>query len=655
MKCISRRVALQGAIASTAIGLFGCGGGEPLDGTTADAPDMQAMGVRSANPSAADLLQTEAPAIDAAKYRSSQRYLFQTIPAANIPPRISGSAYSLEQYGPTREYVDKHVGWPWDQAGGDWIDAGGVRHGTAPWFAAPLNAVKGNTASAAYAVDATMLVNRVQAEGRPLAILLTRTGAARSMAALKSATPPRIDVSYADGESATLDCRVTALSSSSTSMPVTMGPKMSLPCFLEFEQPCKPVVSATLHLMILEHWSGASELRGWLLDPPKNTDPVRLGVAQQAGPLDLDIDQLPSIIGAHRYLDGTALADFALPGSINVGAEREFDPAIWGNGASDTTKLPHRGLGKWINVGANDWSVVGSGYEGEGFQALAPGCGALRIHMPATPGLLDGSLVGYSGTAAANAYIYLPEHLFGRLDRIFVRHYFRLGSSGPYAPGIGNRLHVYQTKQADGTLAAPAWTDAGGKFGIMPEHTTSVGGVSGSAGGGNGWQMRMSWSDCDAGMGGPDEGGWSAGYHLYDFWVNQPQGYSYYGDNGRKSKFGQRGGLGGILYANQWYCMESELKLNTVMSDGPGFLPDGEIRTWIDGHLAFERTGMVFRTLPIADMAYNATKLRPCRELGIRGLWFNWFHGGKTKNVVDRTMFVTGLAWGHEYIGPMSL
>jgi hypothetical protein len=63
------------------------------------------------------------------------------------------------------------------------------------------------------------------------------------------------------------------------------------------------------------------------------------------------------------------------------------------------------------------------------------------------------------------------------------------------------------------------------------------------------------------------------------------------------------------------------------------------------------------RSLPLQrDMARDRNVyLPPARELGIRDLWFNWFHGGLTKSSRDRVLFLTGLAWGTEYIGPMRL
>lgn len=255
-------------------------------------------------------------------------------------------------------------------------------------------------------------------------------------------------------------------------------------------------------------------------------------------------------------------------------------------------------------------------------------------------------VVGYSGTLAGNGMIFLPESLFGRLGRIFVRYYVRIGT--PYAPTANQRYEVYNNP------GSSDWTTMAGKFGIGPDHTTSYGGVSGTSGGGHGWQMRLIWADCDAGTAGPDEGGWGTGFHLYDFAYNNPPGHQLGGDSASE-RWGKIGGSGGVLYSGQWYCIETELKLNTVSNSGSGFTPDGELRAWVDGRMVYERTGMVFRTLPLVSAPYNSELLRPCRELGVRGLWLNWFHGGKTLASMDRTLFYTGLVWAKNYIGPMNL
>ena len=81
--------------------------------------------------------------------------------------------------------------------------------------------------------------------------------------------------------------------------------------------------------------------------------------------------------------------------------------------------------------------------------------------------------------------------------------------------------------------------------------------------------------------------------------------------------------------------------------------PDGEVRVWIDGRLAFERTGVVMRSLPLDQPPPG--RMGPVRDLGIAHLWFNWFHGGLTRNSIDRVVFITGLAYGEAYIGPMKI
>jgi hypothetical protein len=292
----------------------------------------------------------------------------------------------------------------------------------------------------------------------------------------------------------------------------------------------------------------------------------------------------------------------------------------------------------------NNWTKVDSSYTGDGFEPLAPGLGAMRVAMPAAPGLGDGSAIGYSGSLGANAFLFLPEPDFGRLKRIFVRYYLRLA---PYTPTSAKRYQFLQ----DGI---PVWADLAGKTGISPSHVTTWGGVSGSAGGGRGWQMRLGWQDCDNGQGGPDEAGISLGLHTYDYQHNNPVPYGIT-DRSKDTEFGREGGLGGIIYHGRWYCVELEVDLNTVMAGAPGYLKDGAIRMWLDGRLAFERTGMVVRSLPLFDPsgADPLLTIKPCRELGHRDLWFNWYHGGKTPNTIDRTLFFTGLAWSRSYIGPM--
>lgn len=584
------------------------------------------------------------------RYRTAQRYLLQGVPTRELASRVTGGRPLLwDQFGPTYTHVDAHTGWPWSRPGGDWLDATGIRHGPNPWFSVPMTEPLGPDGLSHYFVDVSRLVQQVQARNRWLALLLMARNTARSIGGSVAASrgAPAIDVVYSDGTRERLRCRVAGQISPSSQLPATALAEVKLPACLEFERPHSTVASARLRFVVTDHWSGQQpSIDGFLLDPPVNAEPVRLGLAQLAAPLDAGLESQPEVIGVHRYLDGRPQADFVHPGVRQFSSEHLFDPAIYGTGAEDRGRLPHAGLGKWINAGPA-MALVPSTYLGDGFAPLAPGLGALRLQMPATPGVRDGSVVGNDGTLGGHARIFLPEHLFGRLDRLFVRYYVRLGVAGP-----GQRLPRLQVRHIPGQ---DAWTNLSGKFGIGPDHTTSQGGVSGTSGGPAGWQMRLAWYECDADQDGPDERGWAPGFHLYDFQGNNPVGHRYGRDRPAQfERWGQRGGTGGLLYVGHWYCIETELKLNTVTSTGQGYLPDGELRAWVDGRQVYEQTGMVFRSLPPQGLPYNPSRLRPCRELGVCSLWLNWFHGGQTVNTMDRTLFYTGLAWAKKYIGPMA-
>ena len=627
--------------------LGACSGGGTADAATAAAAAPLGTPPASAptTPAAAGPAPVQATITGA--YRPGQTYLFQSIGVAKYTSTLGGSSYDADAWGPTYAHVDFYSGWTWANPGGDWIDAALAPQGAVPWASFGADAVAGSNAVHTYTgVDATAMVQYCQQHGRWLAVIARASGAPRAMAGTFSSLgpPPSIAVTYADGSSATLKCRLVAWSTSSSSVPLTTRDSTGLPCFIEFDKPAAPVTSATLSMTVTEHWSGSAASIGlYLCNPPINAEPVTgtADLASQAGAQDVGIAAVPGVIGAQRYVDGTALTDFAIPGPANHTAEMFYDPALWG-GAPDLTKWPHTAVGKWINVPSN-LSLVNSAYIGDGFAPLAPGLGALKLVMP-DGGIQTGQEGGYTGTVASNMKLFMPFDDMGLLDHIFVRYYMRLGAPQVRTPA--DRREVRQS-------GVPKWSDMGGKFGIGPSHSTTYGGTSGSSGGGNGWQMRHAWAECEAAQGGPDEAGLIPGWHLYDFQSANPVGYRYGGESQNQNNWGQKGGLGSVLYAGRWYCVETEIKLNSVNPADNTFQPDGVLRTWIDGRLAYERTGMVFRTLPIYSPAYNGDYIRPCRQLGIKDLWWNWYNGGTTQSTANRTQFMTALVWARQRIGGM--
>ncbi len=600
-------------------------------------------------------------------YRSTQAYLFSSIIKAKEPARIAGgSDLNLDTVGPHRDYVDYSSGWRWRNAGGDWIDADGVSMGSRPYASVLTNAASGSSAGADYIADVTAAVQRVESAGRWNAWIVRRaptSTAPRIVAGRFNDTAewrPAIDVVYVDGTAATLACRVSALLSPGLTAPQGAAKELQLPAALEFDRPIKAVRTATLRFRVTQHWDGSNPvLQFFLADPPLNADPVQRGVAD-AYPLDAGLSGHPSVIGQHRYNDGSVRADyFYSGGAVNMEEQRAYDPALWG-GTPDTTKLPHAGLGKWVGSWeAGGADIVPSSYRGENFEPLAPGIGALKVKMDKAGGIADGVEGGQNGTAAANSFIFMPEPRFGRQSRIFVRYYMRIGARhrSPYKVSLADKYHVLK-------LGVPTWTDMAGKCSIGAAHKTKRGGNSGTAGGGYGWTLRREFSDYVSDPNAPAAGGWFNGWSWYDF-QNNPPGHNYASGVGRDfHALGQRGGLGGTLYADRWYCIEEEIKLNSVdkpaMIDGAPHLkdgvqqywtPDGEVRCWIDGRLAYEATGLVLRSLPVVSAIPGY--LPGIRELGVAHLWFNWFHGGLTRNSIDRVVFISALAYGDQYIGPM--
>ncbi|WP_144289842.1 hypothetical protein [Ideonella sp. A 288] len=592
------------------------------------------------------------------RYRYQHPRLFQPAPA-DYPSRVAGGLPYSEgrQNGPTAQFVDSLAGWTWTRPGGDWIDADGVRHGAKPWATYTQPAL---TAAGAV-VPVTMDVTKMAQRSGWMAMLLRCPRGQRKV--LTSGTAmPRVLYTYADGSSEAATAYLCAASAVGSTLPLVKATQMALPIFIEFPRPKAPPTRAVLHFSYTDgQWAtygGPAVFEVMHLDPPVNRDPATGGLAT-AFPLDIGIEHHPAVFGAHRYEDGSRWSDFVSSLYVNTDDERAFDPKLYDRGQEDRSLLPHKDLGKWIMAGP-DWKLVPSTWKEDNFEPFAPGLGAMRIHMKSS-GVKNGDVGGYGGSLAANAKLYLPADRFGRQRRVFVRCGIRITRGPGYIEGAAGRPHVYTAaKQA-------RWTEDAGKFFPMPSHNRTTGGVSGSAGGGMGWQTRFGWQANDSAMGGPDENGWTIYGHFYDFGPNNPPGHNYVADTRDETNFGQRGGLGSMLYFDQWYDIEAEILLNSVdrpavLADGSPHIkngvqqywtPDGAWRVWIDGRLAFERTGLVFRSLPLANPGFRPGYCRPCRELGAEGIWMNWFHGGLTQNARPRTLFMAGLVWAEQRIGPM--
>jgi hypothetical protein len=654
------------------------------------------------------------------KYYTDQPYLWQPIATNTIVQRIPGPAGSApfnlnrEMVGPTRDHVcafNGQVSWAWKNRGGDWLGPPPTLtpQSAVGWSSIASPGGSGLASSAPYTMDVTSLAQYCWTNDRWMALVM-QCDSQRMICANLGANPPKITYNYSDGTSEVLDIWLMA-SFGGSSVPVTSSLQWMLPGCMEFRRPKKPVTSASLYFYIDGHFSGSQPIRVNLLDPPRNTDGVQLGVANNSV-LDANLANEPGVQFAVRFMDGWNLQQVVGVNSVNYTSDNVYDPALWG-GAPDLSKFPNIGQGKINNVPhdvispdhrlyqeredsphgwsvlSSEWQSVDSTYTGEGFTPIAPGMGALRMKMYKAADiftglpLADASHCGSSGSGASGCIIPLPPEEFGYQQEIYTRYYHMIGAPRglPYVADPAERYNVYQNSGDLTNLTSPQWCDRGGKFGFTPMHISWLGGLSSSAGGPRGWQMRHAWAEVDEMYGGPCEGGWRVGVHTYDFSYAPPNppGYAMGSQSPQNSGWSQRGGLGSMMYAGKWYCIEMRTKLNSI--DQPGVLadgsphyvdgvqqywtPDGEIEVWLDGIRVLLNTGLVMRSAPIDTPAlweartggtWNpSTQARPTGNLGHRWVWINWFHGGVLRAPTDYVAFYAGLAFGKSYIGPMRL
>ena len=596
----------------------------------------------------------------AGPYRSSQALLFQPVDVASRPSVLGGGEWSLdqsEQLGPTSRYISRKDGWPWINSGGDWRDLNGVAQGPTPWVTAPLNSAAGEASSFVYTgINVTALAQAAITSGGWMALYLKADGGARSIASTRTAGGHHsVAYVYTDGTTETVSATTTALSSTSSTDPVTTTAFIAMPAFLEFPKPIKPLVSATMTLRVVAHWSGNSTLQVMLLNPTVNTDPdtaTGFGLSQSGGNYDSGLGAVPGVLGSHRYEDGSVESAFLIRQNSNKGSEFNYSPnVINGGGAVDTSKWPYTTLGKWLvpASGGNVALVNSTTLTSAGVTPLATGLGALQITLPDS-GLSTGDVCDNNGTLGADLLWFLPAGSFGIEDHVFVRYYVWIKE--PHDATPADRKEFLRG-------GSPVFSEMSGKWGITPSAANSDGGFSGQSGGPYGWQFRKSWYEATPGVPGPNRKGTTVGFHIVDdFKSNNPVGHRYgiSTDAGAMDtpaeRWGQRGGKGAMIYAGRWVLIETELKLNTASNAGT-WSADGYVRSWMDGCLVYEKTGMVMRTLPKFTPAYSASHLRPALDLGITHIALNWFHGGQTPNTRARTTYYAAVAFAESRIGAM--
>ncbi|MBL8325978.1 MAG: hypothetical protein JNJ89_13585 [Rubrivivax sp.] len=561
-----------------------------------------------------------------------------------VPARASvanpKNDYLLGTIGPSYTSVEQSAQWQWTNPGGDWINQSGTAQGTtSPHFTFSASAASGTSTYSS--VNITAGVAAAFARGKWNAYIV-RASAVRGIATHRTATPPRVQVTYTDGSSATLECLACVhllAGTSYTRIGASAEAQINPSVALEFQMPTKAVSSATLSITMTA--GSAATINGYLANPPVNTEGVTAGVAA-AYPNDAGLKTHASILFAQRYEDGTTLGDYIIQNfaSVDTWNLNNWDPELFGTGAANTAKLPtaHQGVPvagthKWFykqNTGGTI-TLVSSTYTGDNFQPVAPGLGAMRIVIPKET-VADGGSVGYGGQTGSDLWALFPKAVSGLLNETYVRFRVRFA----FTPKL-----LADTKMVRSEAASTAnYAIRQGKWGLGTHHWTFFGGNNNVGGANLGHTNRLGFR-----------------VHPGDVGLMGMQSYVHSWDMlGYDMPFGQRGGLGAGFYPNRWYTVEIRKRLNTYNATGAvGTSPaDGLMEIFIDGRLAARHTNWKYRDGKldyVSETPISAGKMVPYRQMGDIGLLLNMYNGGVNGADEEMVMFFAQVACGTQYIG----
>jgi hypothetical protein len=566
-----------------------------------------------------------------------------------VPPRASvanpKAPYELGNVGPSHAAVEQSAQWLWTNPGGDWVNQSGTAQATSnPHFTFAANSV--SSGSSTYSTSITAGASAAFARGKWNAYIVKASGGSRAIATQRntSLAPPRVQVTYTDGTSATLECLAcvqllpgTAYTRIGSNSDAEINPSVAL----EFQMPTKAVSTATLTLTVTRHTSSGATINGYLANPPVNSAGVTVGVAA-AYPGDAGLKGHASILFSQRFEDGTSLGDYVIQNfsSIDVWNRSYWDPELFGTGAADTTKLPtaHQGVAiagthKWFykqNTGGTI-TLVPSTHSGDGFEPAAPGLGALRIVIPKeTAG--DSGSVGYGGQTGSDLWALFPKAVAGLVSETYVRFRVRFAVT----PKLLADTKMYRSEAA----STAAYAIREGKWGVGTHHWTFFGGNNNVGGENIGHTNRLGFR-----------------VHPSDVGLMGIQSYVHSWDMVKYDMpFGQAGGLGAGFYPNRWYWVEIRKKLNTWNATGAiGTSPaDGLMEIFIDGRLAARHTNWKYRDGALdysSATPLSQGKLVPFREMGDMGLLLNLYNGGVKGADEETVMFFAQIACGTQYIG----
>lgn len=501
--------------------------------------------------------------------------------------------------GPSRDQWSKSLDIDWRNPMGDWTDATGLKQGVVPFATADVTSV-GRVdipLGAAQAFHRGVFM-RYAGNSSPYATIAGRL----------SDTPPVLRVTLDDNSIVDLPCRCLAAWSSSTmaALDTRQSAKISPTnnALAHFIIP-DDAVSATLILHVIEKGTPNGVISVFAADPPGISYPREsaptLGLAAEVGEA--------ALIG---HPDVFRAGDFSL-GSM----ERMFDSLSISDNADPQYIVEADGRTTFRGRFRDRQEIVQA--TGKTLAWADQNCrGSFGALVQMTkPDMTDPRRPA------------LPGH-----EEMFCRLYFLMEDDW-LATNDGNKMAI------GWDLRLGIWLDSG-----YWQQTTGNGGARGTGlkllaqpGKVNGqkterWEYQGHSIRMEAGMA-P-----RAPADPYSH-LRPVTSYVYHLDqhdfNGTIERWGNA-----VIERGRWHCIEQQIKLNSI--EGPfdmygngQAVADGLLRTWVDGVLVGERTGMRWRRHP---------------EISIEGPWINWFFGGKQAANREMHYRMRDFVCAKRYIGP---
>jgi hypothetical protein len=529
------------------------------------------------------------------------------------PPPAPPPPTDFQQYipwdrgdGPTRDYWSHHLLMKWKNPNvGDWIDRDGVKQGTNPYASTYVD-----KELVWFELDVTALINKFITTGRNKGIFLRsdkvdgvkvsgRLGFNKPELVLNGSTKPPLNAfaRFSTSSSAGLD----------STQSVNLVSAGAVIIHFDLKGITTPVVSAVLRLYAEDLWSGKPTITAFECDAPEivigSSNPVP-GLAAAVGS-EAALKNHPSVLRAGDFSD---IRDtYKEGGTVFDTVSRSLD--------AETGLL----VGEQLPDPDFPGTTMFRGYFRQGAWDEGDKRGSSSFKTEHMNALVSQDPMGSPSVVEeemfARLYFYLEDDWNSVRDsnKMALGWDLRLGWWNPAAGGYWQSVTGNGGAKGDGRRRIVSKKSVAMPLSQQNEYW--------------GHSIRM-----EAGKASATGNPYAA--------LRPIQSYAYHID--QETDYGTMFRLGNVcIQKKRWFCIEQQIKMNSLTGPADSLgnreaVPDGILRTWLDGEVCDERTNLRFRRHP---------------SMGIQGPWINWFYGGKQPSEMKMHYRMNNLVVAREYIG----